>query len=60
LMTYSTTVENPLQIAPIFFKTKPICRPAKMELSLVAKRDYEEKYALRAWPSKAKQTQFQC
>jgi hypothetical protein len=53
-MTYSTIVENPLQIGPVFFKTKPILRRDKIQVSSVLTKDYEEKAGLA---SKSKQSQ---
>jgi len=58
-LTCSTIVENPLQIAPLFCKTKPICRRCKIQVSSLLTEDYEEEHALRANRSKAKQSQFQ-
>ena len=43
LMTLSTIVENTLQIGPVFFKTKPICRPRRIQVSSVLTKEYEEK-----------------
>jgi hypothetical protein len=51
---YSIFVEDPLQIGPVFFKTKPICRRRKIQISSVLTRDYEEKARLA---SKSKQSQ---
>ena len=50
----STTVENVLQIGPLFFKTKPILRPYKIQVSSVMTKDYEEK---ARFASRSKQSQ---
>jgi len=41
-MSGSTTVENVRQIGPVFFKTKPIFRRDKIQVSSVLTKDYEE------------------
>jgi hypothetical protein len=43
---YSIFVENPLQIGRLFFKTKPICRRRKIQISSFLTKDYEEKACL--------------
>jgi hypothetical protein len=52
-MTCSTTVENVLQIGPVFFKTKPISTGAKMCASFFFTEDYENECRPAAWASKA-------
>jgi hypothetical protein len=54
LLIYSTTVENVRQIGRRFFKTKPICRRGKIQVSSVLRKDYEKKARLA---SQLKQSQ---
>jgi len=50
LLIYSTAVENVRQIGPVFFKTKPICRRGKIQVSSVLRKDYEEKSRFASQP----------
>jgi len=50
---YSIFVEDPLQIGPVFFKTNPICRRDKIQVSSVLTKDYEEKARLASVPKQS-------
>jgi hypothetical protein len=50
----SIFVEDPLQIGPVFFKTKPILRQGKIQVSSVLTKDYEGK---TRFASRSKQSQ---
>jgi len=59
LLIYSTTVENVRQIGPVFFKTKPILRRGKIQISSVVTMNYQNGLAFGGPASKAKQSQFE-
>jgi hypothetical protein len=53
LIICSTTVENVRQIAPVFFKTKPIFRRGRIKVSSVLTKDYEEKVRFAGGPKQS-------
>jgi hypothetical protein len=55
----SIFVEDPLQIGPSFFKTKPICEKGETNVSFFCTEAYERIAGFGRQRSKAKQSQFE-